>query len=146
MAKLTFPASPNGLAVNVVIGLDGAMTASLYAAGKPIPAPVEQAAEVDCGSTVTAVAPWILQRLGLTRGIPATTQTMGGLIPVNLFSVSLTIRDPQQPAAPEFTLPTTWVHDMVDPLPDVHVLVGLNVLLECNFLLEGPLRRFTFEF
>jgi hypothetical protein len=146
MAKLTFPASPNGLAVTVVVGLDGAMTANLYASGMPIPAPVELPGEVDCGSTVTAVAPWILRRLGLTRGIPATTQTMGGLVSVNLFSVSLTIRDPQQPAAPEFTLPTTWVQDMAEPLPDVHVLVGLNVLLECDFLLEGPLRRFSFEF
>lgn len=146
MAKLIFPTNPNGLAVTVVIGLDGATTADLYSAGLPIPMPVTQPGVVDCGSTLTAVAPWILKRLGLTRGIPATTQTMGGLVAVSLFSVSLTIRDPQQPGAPEFTLPTTWVQDMADPLPDVHVLVGLNVLLECNFLIEGPLQRFSFEF
>ncbi len=89
MAKLTFPARSNGLGVTVLIGLDGATTTNLYAAGKPMPAPVEVPAEIDCGSTVTAVAPWILQRLGLTRGIPATTQTMGGLVSVSLFQSAL---------------------------------------------------------
>ncbi len=146
MAKLTFPVSRDGLAVTVVVGLDGQTTTDLLAAGLPIPAPVEVRGEVDCASTVSAIAPWVLQRLGLTSGIPATTQTMGGLVSVDLFSISITIRDPQQPGAPEFTLPTTWAMDMAKPVPNVHALVGLNVLLECNFLLEGPLRRFSFEF
>jgi hypothetical protein len=43
---------------------------------------------------------------------------------------------------PEFTLPTILATD----LPDVGVLVGLDVLLQCNFLIEGPKRTFTFEF
>jgi hypothetical protein len=142
MAKLTFPARPNGLAVNVVIGLDGQTTTDLAVAGLPIAAPIELTGEVDTGSTVSNVPPWVLKQLGITNGIPATTMTANGPAVVMLYLVSITIHDPQQPGVPEFTLPTILATD----LPDVGVLVGLDVLLQCNFLIEGPKRTFTFEF
>jgi hypothetical protein len=31
-------------------------------------------------------------------------------------------------------------------LPNLDVLVGLDVLLECKLILEGPVRKFTLEF
>jgi hypothetical protein len=142
MATLSFPASPDGLPVTVVIGVDGQTTTDLYLAGLPIPAPVSLRGEVDCGSSVSNVPPSVLKSLGITRGIPATTMTAKGPVQVTLYLASITIRDPQQPGAPEFTLPTIPVTD----LPDIGALVGLDVLLECNFLIEGPLRRFSFEF
>src|SRR5262245_18639043 len=146
MAKLTFPAATDGLKVSVVVGLDGQTTTDLFLAGQPIPAPPEVPGIVDSGSDVTAVAPWIIRQLGISHGIPAVTQTASGLATVTLYLVSITIRDALQPGAPEFTIPTLLVMGMPNPVKGVEALVGLDVLMQCNFYLEGPQRRFSFEF
>jgi hypothetical protein len=38
------------------------------------------------------------------------------------------------------------VMEMPSPIPGVDVLIGLDVLLDCKLLLDGPARSFTLEF
>ncbi len=43
-------------------------------------------------------------------------------------------------------LPTLLVMEALATLPDADVLIGLDILLNCKTLLDGPARRFTIEF
>ena len=56
MPKLVFPVLPDGLLVDVVIGLDGATTTAQLAAGQPLTAPIRARGEIDTGTNVTAVS------------------------------------------------------------------------------------------
>jgi hypothetical protein len=38
------------------------------------------------------------------------------------------------------------VMEMPSPIPGVEVLIGLDILLNCKLVLEGPARRFTLDF
>lgn len=144
MASLTYPADEDGLKVPVMVCLKAQAITDLLTNGLPIPAPITCRGIVDCGSTVTNVAPWIISQLGLGPGITATTQTAAGVASTSVHWVSLSFLDAQ--GAPAFTLPTVMVAELSATLPDADLLIGLNTLLECNFVLEGPARRFSFIF
>jgi hypothetical protein len=78
MPKLAYPITQAGLEVPVLIGLDGQDTSDLVAAGKPIPLPVQARGLIDTGSGLTAVAPWVLQALGVKSRGQVSTLTAGG--------------------------------------------------------------------
>src|SRR5262249_17539676 len=101
---------------------------------------------VDTGCNVTAVAPSILRQLGISIVLPAVTQTAGGAMSVNLFEISLTMSGTTGAAGPMFVRPTLLVMELMNPLPDVEVLVGMDVLAECITLIDGPARQFTLSF
>ena len=145
MPTLTFTAKEDGLIVPVLVCLKGETVTELHANGLPIPTPIRCMAVVDCGSTVTAVAPWVLRLLGLGPGIAATSQTASGLVNTAVHLVSLSILGPNF-TEPGFTIPTIAVQELQTVLPGADVLVGLNAMLECNFVLEGPARQFSFIF
>lgn len=145
MANLTFAVSKNGLIAPVLIGLKAETVTQLHTKGQPIPSSVMCRGLVDTGSNSSAVAPWIIQQLGLGPGIPAKTQTASGVADVEVHFVSLAVLNPHQ-GQPDFTIPTVMVSTLATKLDEADVLIGLDVLLECNIFLEGPLRRFTFAF
>ena len=124
MPQLTFPVTRVGLSAPVWIGLDGKTTTALVTAGQPVAAPVQARGLVDTGSDVSVVASWVLQR----------------------YEVSLSITDPGQAGSPWLTQPDLVVMELPASLPDVDVLIGLDVLLNCRFLLDGPGRQLTFDF
>ena len=146
MAGLTFPVSQAGLELPVLVGLDGQATTTLHAAGQPIPPPILVRGLVDTGSNATSVATWILKRLGVGSGVIGSTQTAGGIVQASIHHVSIGILDPNQPGSPSFSLPTVLISELPFFLPDADVLVGLNVLLECNLMLDGPGRKFSLQF
>ena len=147
MAHLAFPVTPAGLTAPVWIGLDGQTTAALRAAGLPIPAPVQAHGLIDTGSDVTVVASWVLRQLVVPVASTTSTHTAAGPFPVKLYVVSLGITDPAQPAgSPWLTQPGLLVMEAPTLLPDADVLIGLDVLLDCKMLLDGPARRLTLEF
>jgi hypothetical protein len=147
MDQLAFPVTPAGLAAPVWIGLDGQTTAALRAAGLPIPAPIQARGLIDTGSDVTVVASWILQQLAVPLASTTSTHTAAGPIPVKLFAVSLGITDPARPAgSPWLTQSGLLAMEMPSPIPGVDVLIGLDILLDCKMLLDGPARQFTLEF
>lgn len=146
MAQLTFSATQAGLLVPVWIGLDGLTTKALHTAGRPIPPPVQARGLLDTGSNVTAVGSWVLQQLALPVASTTATQTVAGPVIVRLFTVSLSITDPTQQGSPMLTHPSLLVMELATPLPDADVLIGLDILLNCQLLLDGPNRRFTLDF
>ena len=146
MAHLTFPVTGAGLAVPVLIGLCGREMAALQAAGTPIPAPVRAQGLLDTGSAASAIAPWVAQQLRLSQVTKGTTQTAAGVVSVRLFEVSISIVDPSQPGVPMLVESDLIVSELTATLLDADVLVGLDVLLGCRLLLDGPGRQFTLDF
>ncbi len=146
MPTLTYPVGKDGLIVPVLVGLDGQTTTDLFAAGKSIAMPVSARGIIDTGSNFTSATPWIFQRLGIPHLRTATSQTASSVAKVKVYSVSIAIRDVLKTGTQDFTLPTVLVSELPIQLADADVLVGLNVLLECNLLLEGPAKTFSLIF
>lgn len=146
MPKLTFPVSPTGLTVDALVGLERAAMAALHAAGQPLPAPVRCRGLIDTGTDITGVSRLVLQRLGLTRLFRHTTQTIAGTLQVDLYEVSLGITDFTTVGAPQLTYPRLRVMELVTALTDIDVLIGMDVILGCRMLVDGPARQFTLDF
>jgi hypothetical protein len=147
MAHLTFAVTKAGLAVPVWVGHTKQALLALQAAGKPIPAPVGARGLRDTASDVTAVAPWIIQQLAIPVATTSSTHTAGGQVSVRLYRVSMSITDPTQPpGSPWLTSADLLVTELAAVLPDADVLIGLDVLLTCKLLLDGPGGQFTLEF
>ena len=45
-----------------------------------------------------------------------------------------------------FVRPTLLVSELANPLPNVDVLIGMDILSECVTLIDGPARQFTLSF
>jgi hypothetical protein len=84
--------------------------------------------------------------LGIGAGCDNGHHTVAGQIRVSLYEVSLGITDPNQPGGPWMTRPSLLVTELAAALTDADVLIGLDVLLECTLLLDGPARMFTLDF
>jgi hypothetical protein len=145
MPKLEFPVAPDGLLVDVLIGLDRATILPQLATGQPIGAPVAARGEIDTGSNVTAVSAAILQCLGVPIQYQTTTPTASGSLSVNVAKVSVGVRDFRDPLSPELVEPTLSVMELQTPLAVVEVLIGLDFLLGYKLGLDGPARRFSLE-
>jgi hypothetical protein len=146
MSQLTFPLRGNELKVAVVIGLYHQAMVDQLAAGLPLPSPIWATGVIDTGSTVTCVATDVIQRLGLPPAGRNTTRTASGSVPVRLFRVSLSIPPAGNLPGAMLTREDLIVMELADPIPDVEVLIGLDILLDCRLLLDGPGRQFTLDF
>lgn len=147
MATLTFPLQTDGLLCDVLIGLDGKTTTALAASGQPILAPVLCRGMVDTGTDVTCVDPAVLRKLALTVPVAKSkTGSTTGTAPVNLFRVSVNVLDLRNPSGPKLLLPDVLVMELPNPLTNLEVLVGLDVLLTARLFLDGPGRVFTLDF
>jgi hypothetical protein len=60
--------------------------------------------------------------------------------------VSLSIPPPGGAGGPMLTRRDLTVMEMPGPIPGVEVLIGLDILLDCKMLLDGPARQFMLEF
>jgi hypothetical protein len=94
---------------------------------------------------VTAVSTAILQRLAIPIQYQTTTQTISGSLSVNVAKVSVGVRNFQDPTSPELVEPTLSGMEWTTPQPKVEVLIGIDFLLGCKFLLEGPAGQFSLE-
>ena len=74
-----------------------------------------------------------------------STLTASGKVPVNMYQVSIGIRDARDPAGPELVESSVSVLQLPSALPGIDVLIGLDFLLNCKFLLDGPMREFSLE-
>lgn len=144
MPQLVFPIVPDGLRVDVMVNLDAALLVALRSRGTG-PNPVYGKGLVDTGSDITAVALPILQQLAVPVSQQATTQAIGGGIPVQLYKVSLHVLDLGNVGGPWFTQTSLLVMGLQAQLP-IDVLIGMDVLLTCKTLIDGPSRRFALDF
>ncbi len=144
MATLTFPIVPAGLIVDVAVNLEAALLVPLRSRGSG-PSLVQARGLIDTGSDITAVALPILQQLGIPAIHKTTTQSIGGSVPVNLYRVSLHLLDAQNVGRPWLSQPSLLVMELARGFP-FDVLIGLDILLTCKLLADGPARTFTLEF
>jgi hypothetical protein len=146
MAKLTFGIPKGELTLKVLVGHNYKHQKTLLAAGQPLPRPVWTTGVIDTGTNVTGVTPAVLQALGLTFTGQVASHTVTGQVIVNLFEVSLSIPPPANLPGAMLTRPNLLVMELPSPIPGVEVLIGLDILLDCKLLLDGPARQFTLEF
>jgi len=145
MPQLTFVIVPYGLVVDVVVNLEAAVLLPLRASGQVCP-PIEATGLIDTASNVSGVSPAIVSQLGLSPvGPPTTTTGIGGPVTVQLYRVSLHIRDARAPNLPMFTLPSLLVMELPPGL-SCDVLIGMDVLMGCKLIVDGPGQQFTLEF
>ncbi|HKI36345.1 MAG TPA: aspartyl protease family protein [Gemmataceae bacterium] len=138
MPHFTFPLSPDGPAVPGLVGLNDQATAALVQAGQPIPRPVSVRALLDSAADLTAIAGPVARQLGLVRVKQVGTQTAGGSVQVNLYRISLSVYGPTGVAGSLLVWPNLLVTELAVPLPNIDVLIGLDVLRQCLFVLNGP--------
>lgn len=146
MSQLIFPLQQDELRLAAVISLNRPAMIGLIAAGQPLPAPIWTTALIDTGSTITCVSADVLQRLGISAVAQSRTQTVRGSVPVQLFEIGLSIPPAGNLPGSMLTRDDLLVMELIDPPPDVDVLVGLDILLDCRLLLDGPARQFTLDF
>jgi hypothetical protein len=146
MPHLTFPIQSGELQVPVLVGQSGQEMASFIAAGRPIPAPAWTAGVIDTGTSVTSVAADVLRGLGLASFKQTSTHTAHGQASVNLFRVSLSILPVSGTTGTALNQPDLVVMELPSPIPGVQVLIGMDVLLDCRLVVDGPGRQFLLEF
>jgi hypothetical protein len=144
MAQLDFPIVPAGLSVDVLVNLQASVLVPLRSSGGG-PSSVQGKGLLDTGSDVTGVALPILQQLGVPVVRRVSTQGIGGTVQVNLYRVSLHVLDSNRLGLPWLSQPSLLVMELVPGFP-CDVLIGMDVLLTCKMLVDGPARRFTLEF
>jgi hypothetical protein len=145
MPLLTFPIHGHELPLTVVLGPNRPVMAAYVASGQPIPV-VWAAGVLDTGTNITCVARGVLRRLGLVPTRRSRSQTASGRVAVRLFRVSLTIPPAGNAPGASLTLPDLEVMELPRPFSGAEVLIGMDVLLGCKLLLDGPARQFTLEF
>jgi len=145
MAQLTFPIVTDELLVDVRVNLAAPDLAVLRAANQPVPASVAARAILDTGSNVTGVAASIIRQFQLLPAQRSTTQGIGGAPAVDLFRVSLSICDAGHLHLPWFVQPDLLVMEL-PPGVLVDLLIGMDVLLGCRMLVDGPGRQLTLDF
>ncbi len=146
MAQLTFPLQQNELRLVAVISLNHQAMAALVAAGQPFPTPIWATGLIDTGSSISCITADIVQKLGIPAVVHTSTRTASGSVPVRLFRVSLSIPPAGNLPGAMLTRDDLLVMELIDPPPDVDVLIGLDILLDCRLLLDGPARQFTLDF
>ncbi len=129
--------------VSVVIGLDSSTMSELQVARQPIQPPVLARGLIDTATNVTAVSSQILHQLGTLPVGRGSTQTAGGGVEVRVFKVSFSIIDPTTSPGSIVVRPELVVQELTTPLPDADVLIGMDLLLECLLVLNGPSGLFT---
>ena len=100
---------------------------------------------LDTGSDITAVTLPILQQLGIPPIVQTSTQGLGGPLSVNVYRVSFHILNLQNLNLPWLFQPALLVMELPPGFP-LDVLIGMDILLTCKMLVDGPARQFTLEF
>jgi hypothetical protein len=144
MPQLHYAITKTEMIVPAVAGLGHTDATARVQAGQPLPRPLHVRAVVDTGCSTTAVAPAILGQLGLTPLLAGSSQTASSSVAVNLYLISLSIFDASR--GPPLTLRDLLVSELTTTIPQIDMLIGMDVLLDCKLLLDGPARRFTLEF
>ncbi len=146
MPHFTVPMSPEGYAVEVMLGLPAADMAVLLAAGQVIPPPLRARGLLDTATDKTAVAVGLLQQMGLPHLGSVETQTAGGRVIVKLYRASLSVLNPAGAIDPSQARPDWVVTEFLHAPPNIDVLLGLDLARECLLILDGPGQRFTLGF
>jgi hypothetical protein len=146
MPTLIFPISADGLCLPALVSPGTTQMQAIQAAGLPIPAPLHVRAMLDTGSDLTAVVPRILTALGASPSGSAQTRTASGSVNVQFYKIGLSLYDPAGPSALSLFRTSWTVTSLQYDLPDVEVLIGMDLISELVLGVDGPARQFTLTF
>lgn len=145
MPKLTFPIVPDGLVIDVMLNIEASLLIPLRASGQAWN-PIETKGLVDTASNISGISPTLVRQFHLApSGPPTTTTGIGGQVTVQLYRISLHLRDATDLTLPMFTLPSLLVMEL-PPGPACDMLIGMDVLVGCKLIVDGPGGVFAIEF
>jgi hypothetical protein len=146
MPVLTFAAAPDGLAVEVHVGLSRANAQALRAAGQALPQPVPLRGLIDTGADYTAVVDAAVASLGLLPLSPFAVNTAGGRTIVNRCAVAFTLLDPGGNPSRNLVRANFAVLGMANAPIGFDVIVGMDLLADCLLIQDGPAKRFSLAY
>jgi hypothetical protein len=143
---LTFPIGPDGLALDVQIGLPAHMLQAKLAQGQPFPAALTVRGLLDTGADATSVAPAVLSRLGLVSSGQVRMTTASGMVLVDRYEISLSLFGPAGIAGPALVRPLWNITSFSQSLPGIAALIGLDLIRQIVLTIDGPGGTFTVAF
>ncbi len=142
MPRETYPLNPDeGPLLPVSVGLPLADAQDRLAQGQPAPAPFQVPALVDTGSNVTCVSAHVIRLLGLRPTRAGTSQNVGGIVKVDLYTINLTLLTMTYADLLAFT--DLAVMGLPYPLDAVEAIIGRDLLDQMHFHYDGPGGTFT---
>ena len=146
MPRYQFPIRPDGLTFDVVIVPDQQTVAQCMATGQPYPKPVSVKALVDTGSDFTGVSAAVIARIGLPYLTTVQTQTASGIAVQRQFWAGVSFPPSAGHPHPVSWHPQLIVNELTAPPAGFDCLIGLNLLKDGVFILNGPAGWFVIDF
>ena len=138
MPRLTIDFTAEDIRLPVLIGPDRSVIAAAIAGGGQVPKALRATALLDTGTNITAISADLIARLGLVKVDDGETQTASGVATVDLFSISLGFPAEKGLTAPAVLVSELKVMALSVEIEGVDVLFGLDALLNCHMLFDGP--------
>lgn len=146
MPILTYPVSPDCLAVEVSVGLSRPHVQALRAAGRAVPQPLPLRALIDTGTKLTSVVDASVAPLGLLPVGHMMVNTANGQVIVNRYAISLTVLDPAGLPAQNLVRSNLGVLGMANAPVGFDVMIGMDLLRDCLLHVNGPAGQLTLAF
>lgn len=145
---MTLTALAAGPIVSVEVGLSRSFVQSLRSQGLVVPSPVRCAGLLDSGADVTVVEPAILSQLKTVgfrhkRFVIVNAPGLGGLGYHPEYAIEFRIVHPSGNRRHDLALPDFPIVERALGAPSYDVLIGLDVLSSCMFILNGPAGTLT---
>jgi hypothetical protein len=103
--------------------------------------------DIDTGSNISGVSSKLLRSLGLTKPLRSEyTQTASGRVFVDTYRISATILNMNAHSSDRLFVADLEVIELTNTQLAVDVLIGLDVLAQCQFHLDGPGQTFSLDF
>lgn len=142
--RIPFSLTGEWLICDVLVWFTNKVAQAAIASGRQPPKPARCRGLIDTGCNATAVNPDVISSLGVQPSAVSTTQTASAQPSVRLFDISLTVFDAANPSA-LLTAPYLRIVELTQPLTDVDLLIGMDVIRTCNFHVDGPAGVFSLE-
>ena len=134
------------LALTALVNVGAAGAHDLLASGQALPRGAWAAAVINTGTTLTCVSRAVLRQFGLAAAGQGTSQTALGPMVAEVYRVSLSLLAYPGPPGPVLTFADMNVLELPTQIGAVEVLVGTDVVLTCNMIVEGTAGQFTLDF
>ena len=143
MPQFTASLTNEGLELLVMIGLCSQDMKALHAAGTPVPRPPIVTGVIDTGSNCCCISARVASLLGIGPLHQGSTQTAAGMVPVNLYKVSLFIPKPGSTTEFLAAADSLTVSELNPAVTGFEAIVGRDLLVQLLLVLNGPRKEFT---
>jgi hypothetical protein len=101
---------------------------------------------LDTGADATAIRPQALAPFALASVGRVHVQTAGGIVVVDQYEIGLTVEPAGGAAGPRLERPTASTVDLLSGPFGLDGVIGMDILGDYLFILDGPGGRFTLAF